>query len=151
MQNMDLLNNDLQVSAASQTFLNEASRWGKFLSIIGFILCGLMAVAAFFAPSFYTKLSAFNEMSPAVAGATSTIITVVYITFAILLFFPSLYLNRFSVKMKTALNSINQVDFEDSFKNLKSLFKFYGICSIVLLSFYTLVFLIAMLTVAMKA
>jgi hypothetical protein len=69
----------------------------------------------------------------------------------VLLFFPCLYLNKFSVKMKTALNSINQEDFEDSFKNLKSLFKFYGILSIILLSFYALVFLIVMLTVAMRS
>ena len=78
-------------------------------------------------------------------------ITIVYLAIAVLLFFPCLYLNKFSVKMKTALNSINQEDFEDSFKNLKSLFKFYGILSIILLSFYALVFLIVMLTVAMRS
>ncbi|SRR6185312_817309 len=150
MQNLDLLNNDLQVSPVSQTFLHEAARWAKFLSVIGFIICGLMAIAAFFAPSLYTRLSAFQEMSPAVAGATSTVITVVYLAIAVLLFFPCLYLNKFSVKMKTALNSVNQVEFEESFKNLKSLFKFYGICSIVLLSFYALVFLIVMLSVAIR-
>ena len=151
MQNVDLLNNDLQVSPVSQNFLHEAARWAKFLSIIGFIVCGLMAIAAFFAPSLYTRLSAFEELSSAVAGAASTVITIVYLAIAVLLFFPCLYLNKFSVKMKTALNSINQEDFEDSFKNLKSLFKFYGILSIILLSFYTLVFLIAMLTVAVRS
>ena len=151
MQNLDLLDNDLHVSPVSQTFLKEAARWGKFLSIIGFILCGLMAIAAFFAPSLYTKLSAFNEMTPALAGTTSTIITVVYLGFAVLLFIPCLYLNKFSVKMKMALTSVNQNDFEDSFKNLKSLFKFYGILSIILLSFYALVFLTVMLAVAMRS
>jgi hypothetical protein len=150
MQNLDLLNNDLHVSPVSHTFLNESARWGKFLSIVGFILCGLMAIAAFFAPSLYTKLSAFNEMSPANASATATLITVIYLAFAVLLFFPFLYLNKFSVKMKAALNNVNQENFDDSFKNLKSLFKFYGIFTIVMLSFYVLAFIIAMLGVAMR-
>lgn len=150
MQNLDLLDNDLHVSPVSQTFLYQAARWAKFLSIIGFIISGLMAIAAFFAPSLYTRLSAFQEMSAAGAGTASTIITVVYLAIAVVLFFPCLYLNKFSVKMKSALNSINQVEFEDSLKNLKSLFKFYGILSIVLLSFYALVFLVVMLSVAMR-
>jgi hypothetical protein len=150
MQNLDLLDNDLNIGPVSQKFLNEAARWGKFLSIIGFIFCGLMAIAAFFAPSLYTKLSAFNEMSPTLAGATSTAITVIYLGFAVLLFFPCLYLNKFSVKMKKALNTVNQHDFEDSFKNLKSLLKFYGICSIILLSFYALLFIIVMLSIAVR-
>lgn len=150
MQNFDLLNDDLHVTPASHTFLNESARWGKFLSIVGFILCGLMAIAAFFAPSLYMKLSTFNDMSPANPRATAIFITAIYLAFAVLLFFPCFYLNKFSVKMQAALNSVSQENFDESFKNLKSLFKFYGIFAIILLSFYALAFLVAMLGVAMQ-
>ncbi|MGN6532933.1 MAG: DUF5362 family protein [Ginsengibacter sp.] len=150
MSDLDLLHNDLMVTPASHTFLNEAARWGKFLSIVGFILSGLIAIGAFFAPSIYTKLSAFNEMSVGAAGVAATVITIIYLVFAVLLFFPCLFLNKFSVKMKAALTSVNQEYFEESFKNLKSLFKFYGIFTIIILSFYALAFVIAMLTVAMR-
>jgi hypothetical protein len=150
MENLDLLNNDLQVSPLSQKFLNESARWAKFLSIIGFVFCGILAIASFFAPSIYNKTQAFRDMDPSVSGSISTVIVILYLAFAVLLFFPCLYLNRFSVKMRTALTSIDQEDFEESFKNLKSLFKFYGIFAIILLSFYVLVFVIVMLAAAMR-
>ncbi len=151
MENSDLLNNDLQVSPATQNFLSEAAKWGKFLSIIGFIFCGILAIAAFFAPALYSKLMALNDLSSNMAGTIGTVITVIYLGFAVILFFPCYYLNKFSVKMRLALNSVNQENFEDSLKNLKSLLKFYGIFTIIILSFYVLVFILSMLGIAMKA
>lgn len=150
MENLDLLNNDLQISPVSQNFLSEAAKWGKFLSIIGFIFCGFMAIAAFFAPALYSRLTAFNQLSSEMSGVATTIITVIYLAFAVILFFPCYYLNKFSVKMRLALQSVNQESFEDSLKNLKSLFKFYGIFTIIVLSFYVLAFILAMLGLAIK-
>ena len=150
MENFDLLNNDLQISPISQNLLSEAAKWGKFLSIIGFIFCGFLAIAAFFAPALYSKLAALNDVS-SVLGAASTIITIVYLVFAVILFFPCYYLNKFSVKMRLALNSVSQENFEDSLKSLKSLLKFYGIFTIIILSFYVLVFILVMLGLAIKS
>jgi hypothetical protein len=150
MENADLLNNDLQVTPLSQTFLSEAAKWGKFLSVIGFIFCGLLAIAAFFMPAVYSKMASFNQLPSSIAGAAGTAITIVYLVLALLLFFPCLYLNKFSTKMRVALTSVSQENFEDSFRNLKSLLKFYGIFTIVILSFYVLVFLIGMLGAAMR-
>jgi len=150
MENFDLLNNDLQVTPVTQTFLSEAAKWGKFISIIGFVLCGFIAIAAFFAPGLYSKMSSFNQLPSGVSATTGTLITVVYLALAILLFFPCYYLNKFAVKMKVALNAVSQENFEDSFKNLKSLLKFYGIFTIIVLFFYVLAFIVAMLGLAMK-
>lgn len=150
MENLDLLNNELQVSPVTQNYLSEVAKWGKFLSIIGFIFSGLLAIASFFIPAIYSKMSIFTELPAASAQIASVFITILYLGLALLLFFPALYLNKFSVKMKLALNSLNQENFEDSLKNLKSLFKFYGILAIILFSFYVLVFIVVMLGVAMK-
>lgn len=150
MENLDLLNNDLQISPASQNFLNEAAKWGKFLSIIGFIFCGVLAIAAFFAPAMYSKLTVFNDLSSGMMGVASTFIIIIYLAFAVVLFFPCYYLNKFSIKMRVALQTVNQENFEDSLKNLKSLLKFYGIFTIIVLSFYALIFILAMLGLAMK-
>jgi hypothetical protein len=150
MGNLDLLNNDLQVSPVSQNFLNETAKWGKFLSIIGFIFSGILAIAAFFAPALYSRLPAFSELSTAMTGTVAATITLLYLAFAVILFFPCFYLNRFSVKMRIALQSVNQESFENSLKNLKSLLKFYGIFTIIVLSFYVLIFIFAMLGLAMK-
>ena len=151
MENLDLLNNDLQVSPASQSFLSEAARWGKFLSIAGFIFCGFIVITAFFIPSIYTNLSRLNGLSPELINSAAVSLSVIYFIIAVVLFFPCLFLYRFSVKMKLALTTISQENFEISFKNLKSLFKFYGIVTIIVLSFYALMFVIFMLAVAMNS
>lgn len=150
MENFDLLNNDLQITPVSQNFLSEAARWGKFLSIIGFISCGFLVILAFIAPTLYSRLGTFNDVYSSLGSAFSVIITVIYLGLAVLLFFPCYYLNKFSVKMRLALSSVNQENFEESLKNLKSLLKFYGIFTIIVLSFYVLVFILGMLGLAMK-
>jgi hypothetical protein len=150
MDSLDLLNNDLQVTPLSQNLLSEAAKWGKFLSIVGFIFCGFLAIAAFFMPAVYARLSALSQLPPSVIGAAATTITIVYLIFAVLLFLPCLYLNKFSNKMKVALTVVSQESFEDSFKNLKSLLKFYGIFTIIILSFYVLAFVIGALVAAMR-
>ena len=150
MENSDLLNDEVQISPLSQSFLIESAKWGKFLSVIGFIFCGILAIAAFFVPAIYNKTAAFRNMDASLSGVMSTVIVIVYLALAILLFFPCFYLNKFSVKMRTALASMSQEQFDESFKNLKSLFRFYGIFTIIILSFYILIFAFAMLGVALR-
>jgi hypothetical protein len=150
MESFDLLNNDLQVSASAQSFLSDSARWGKFLAIIGFILCGFMIVIAFFVPALIMNLPPYNAMASGLSASITAGMTVVYLLLALLFFFPCLYLFKFSVKMQASLNSMSQENFEESLKNLKSMFKFYGICTIVMLSIYALIFLIAMIGAAMR-
>ena len=150
MENLDLLNNDLQVSPVSQTFLNEAARWGKFVAIIGFIFCGLIVILAFFIPTLIMNLPPYNQIASTMTSAMSVGLTIGYLLLSLLVFFPCLYLYKFSVKMKVALGSVSQENFETSLQNLKSLLKFYGILFIILLSFYALVFIIGMLGLAMN-
>jgi|SRR5665647_184359 len=150
MESFDLLNNDLQVSASAQSFLSDSARWGKFLAIIGFIFCGFMIVIAFFVPALIMNLPPYNAMASGLSASITAGMTVVYLLLALLFFFPCLYLFKFSVKMQASLNSMSQENFEESLKNLKSMFRFYGICTIVMLSIYALIFLIAMIGAAMR-
>ncbi|HEY8660524.1 MAG TPA: DUF5362 family protein [Hanamia sp.] len=150
MESFDLLNNDLQVSASAQSFLSDSARWGKFLAIIGFIFCGFMVIIAFFVPALIMNLPPYNAMASGLSASITAGMTVVYLLLALLFFFPCLYLFKFSVKMQASLNSMSQENFEESLKNLKSMFKFYGICTIVMLSIYALIFLIAMIGAAMR-
>ena len=145
---MDLLNNELQVSAPAQNFLSECAKWGRFLAIIGFILCGIMAVLAFFIPAFIMNIPPYNTMASNLSSGLAAGMTIMYILFALLFFFPCFYLYKFSVKMKSSLSQTSQQNFDESLQNLKSMFKFYGIVTIVTLSIYALIFLVAMIGVA---
>ena len=61
-----------------------------------------------------------------------------YIFFALIIFFPSLYLFNFSSKMRKAFQNNDQQVLSDSLKSLKSFFKFYGIFTVIILSIYAL-------------
>ena len=150
MESFDLLDNDLQLSNSAQNFLSESARWARFLAIIGFIFCGFMAVIAFFIPAVIVNLPPYNNMPAGFSSGAAAGITILYLLLALLLFFPCLYLYKFSIKMQVSLNTVSQETFEESLKNLKSMFKFYGILTIVMLSVYALIFVIAMIVAAMK-
>jgi hypothetical protein len=150
MDNTDLLSNDLQITPQAQTYLGEAARWGRFLAIVGFILCGLGIIISFALPSFMFRLPPYNEMSEGITSGLQVIITIIYLVFTVLFFFPVLFLYRFSVKMQMAINSVDQDSFDNSLMNLKSMFRFYGIMTIILLSFYALIFIFAMIGLALR-
>ena len=150
MESFDLLDNDLQLSNSAQKFLSESARWARFLAIIGFIFCGFMAVIAFFIPAVIVNLPPYYNMPAGFSSGVAAGITILYLLLALLLFFPCLYLYKFSIKMQVSLNTVSQETFDESLKNLKSMFKFYGILTIVMLSVYALIFVIAMIVAAMK-
>ena len=150
MENFDLLNNDLQITPPVQSYLTEAAKWGKFLAIVGFIFCGLTVLSSFFMSSYVNGSQQYNSMSPAALSALKVTMTVLCLLSGIMLFFPCLYLFRFSVKMQQAMGSVSQDNFEDSIKNLKSMFKFYAILVIVVLSLYAILLIFGLLAVAMR-
>jgi hypothetical protein len=131
---------ELQVDQQSISYLGETARWAKFLSIVGFVLCGLMIVFALFAGSILTtfaKLGSRDALTNSM-GMGGAFISMIYIVIALLYFFPCLYLFNFSGKMQAALRNNDQTHLNASFANLKSCFKFVGILTIVFLSFYLL-------------
>ncbi len=149
MENLDLLNNDLQVTPQGLSYLSESARWGKFLAIMGFIFCGLMVIIAFFIPAVFTQLPQYNTMPSSFSAGMKIGMTVVYLLLALVMFFPCFYLYKFSVKMQSSVKSISQENFDESLMNLKSMFKFYGVFTIIMLSFYTLIIIGTILTAAM--
>ena len=132
----DLLSNDLLINDTSQENLNSAAKWGKFLSIVGFVFCGLMVIGGLVMQTMMPSFSSYGYGSPFLKY-----IGTVYIILAIILFFPCLYLLKFSNKMQEAIRTSNQESLDNAFVNLKSMFKFYGIVTIVILCFYALIFL----------
>ena len=134
---------DLQIDHQSNSFLNEAAKWGKFLSIMGFIFCGLFVIIALFAGTFIaTSMRGFQGSTGGMEAMGGGIVTVVYIIIALVYFFPCLYLFNFSSKMQVALRSNQQDTLNISFRNLKSCFKFLGILTIIMLSFWALAMII---------
>ncbi len=51
--------------------------------------------------------------------------------------------------MQAAVRGVSQENFDESLMNLKSMFKFYGIFTIILLAFYALAFIVGIVAAAM--
>ncbi|MFZ4740602.1 MAG: DUF5362 family protein [Bacteroidales bacterium] len=128
---------ELTISKEIGYFLLETSRWGKFLAIVGYIGKGLLILLALFMMFGLSHFSPFSAM-PYPMG----IFGFVYIIMAIIYYFPATYLYKFSVQMKQGLLSNDQMTVNSGFQNLKSIFKFMGIFTIVILSIYGLFLLI---------
>ncbi len=80
------------------------------------------------------------ESSTALDGM-GTMMAVIYIILAAIYFFPCLFLLRFSNKMKAALQTDDQALLTGSFQNLKIMFRFVGILTIIIIAFYLLAFI----------
>ena len=112
---------------------------------MGFCTCGLLAIASFFIGAILSRspFAAYGADGAAGAAGASggTFITLLYLAIAVLYFFPCLFLYRFSVRLKAALRDNDQVKLNQSLKSQKSLFKFVGILTIIVLAFYALALL----------
>lgn len=145
MEQRDLLSNDLLVSEVSQSNLNAAAKWGKFLSIVGFVFCGVMVLVGVWAQVFLSSSATY-----AYDSAALKYMWIGYAIFALILFFPCLYLFRFSNRTQAAIRTSSQENLDSAFMNLKSMFKFYGIFTIIMLVIYALAFLFGVGTNMMR-
>lgn len=141
----NLSNEGLLITPEIQEFLKETAKWGKFLAIVGFVMVGLFVILGIFMGFFMGTMMSGMEEAGVFGGAMGGALGLVYVVLGLFYLFPCLYLYRFSTKMKTAIAQDDQQYLFDSFKNLKSLYKFMGIFMAVILGLYALVFVIAIL------
>jgi hypothetical protein len=138
------------IDQASRAHLLEAAKWAKFLVIVGFVMCGLLVIVSFFIGTiFSTSMGKYNDYSGGLGAGLGIFVTVLYLAIAVLYFFPCLFLLRFANNMIVALNTNEQFTLNRSFQNLKIMFRFVGILTIVVLSLYIIAFVFGMLSAAM--
>lgn len=133
---------DLVIPRTSLHLLMETSNWGKFLSIVGFIFVGLIAVFAFSFGFIFDKMD--PEAASQLPFPMGISFTVIYLLMAVLYFFPCMYLFQFSRKIKEAVTSRDQIRLTEALTHQKSLYKFMGILTLVGLCIYALIFLFAL-------
>jgi hypothetical protein len=128
----------LVINAEIESYLQETAKWGKFLAIVGYVSIGLFVILALVMMLGVSQLNNVPNV-----GFPVGLIGFIYILIAVLYYFPVNYLYRFSARIKEGINLKNQISINSGFQNLKSLFKFMAICTIVVLSIYGLILLIA--------
>lgn len=144
MQNPITQLEELTLTNASKRFLKETAKWSFFISILGFVLIGFMLLLAVFSG---TIMALAQQMQPGMPEGMGMILSVGYVCIAILYFFPVYYLLQFSNKMKKALATKGDDMLANAFEMLKSHYKFIGVFTIITISLYLLMFVVAMLGV----
>ena len=132
---------ELQIDQPSQMYLRETAKWGKFLAIVGFIMCGLIVLGGIFAGSIFAASG--SQFGSAYSAGFGVGAAVLYICLALVCFLPYLFLFRFSSQMLAALRTNDQQLLTSSFRNQKSCYKYVGILTMVLLVIYALIFVFA--------
>ncbi|WP_338792126.1 DUF5362 family protein [Bernardetia sp. Wsw4-3y2] len=145
MQNDNFLDKDsfysetgFQITNRSKNFLATAAFWGKIVAILGFLFTALMVLII--VAVFFTDSSDINQEFGNF-GLVSTKIGIVLIYFltALAYLIPSLYLFFFAQKTQESIRHSDNKALEEGFKNLKSLFKFAGIITLLTLVLFGLV------------
>jgi hypothetical protein len=123
--------------------LNETRKWTMFLSILGFIFLGLMILGLFVAIFALGAASRYGEgmgmITPALSGTTM----IPAIILAAIWFFPLYYLMMFSKYSALAARNKDSAALSSAMKYLKLHYRFVGILTIVVLSLYLIIILIA--------
>ncbi|RYY60846.1 MAG: hypothetical protein EOO05_08480 [Chitinophagaceae bacterium] len=143
----------LSIDTNSKLHLSEAARWAKFLAIVGFIVIGLIVLFGVFFGSLFGSLARsgsgmYGDSMGAGMGALGVFGAVMYIIVALIYFFPCLFLYRFATKMKAALVTNEQDTLNASFQNLKAMFRFIGILTVIFLVIWVLAILASLLGAA---
>ena len=138
----------LTVTSEIRSYLKETAKWAYFLSIVGFVMLAFIVVGGIFSATILG--SSMSSLSPGMPGGAPVMMSgglmmVVYLAIAALYFFPTLYLYRYAKKMKVALANDDQLFLAESFKNLKSMFKFMGILMAIILGFYGIIIILGLL------
>lgn len=132
----------LSIDPVSKNHLAEAARWARFLAIVGFIVCGIIVIVGIFFGSFFSTMdsrySRYEGNDVDISSITAVTAAIAYTVVAVLCFFPYLFLYRFASRMKAALLSDDQETLNRSFQNLKKMFRFVGILTIIGLAFYAI-------------
>lgn len=130
---------NLIINQPIRDFLEESARWGKFLSIVGFVFLGLGILGTLIGGG------AFLTMGLGSYGVLGILVYLLFIGIALI---PIYYLYTFSTKMQVALRDDDQADFVEAFQNHKAMFKFYGIFMAIMLGIYGIIFLIGLIGLA---
>jgi len=130
----------IDVSSDSKSHLLGAAKWARFIAIAGFVFLGFFLLIFFATGSMFLTVGLSNfELDAMKSGAA-----ILFVAFmSALIFFPNYYLYKFSSGIITAILSSSTIDLTNGLKNLKSVFKFYGILFALQIGIYGILFLLS--------
>jgi hypothetical protein len=136
---MDSLDSGMQMDKSltdkAQEYLLTACKWAKFVSIVGFVVMGLVICGVIGALWFMGG----NIFDGPDNGAIAISLGLFYGALLLVNFFPLKYLYDFSVKTREGIETSSTDTITEGIKHLKSFFKFIGVFTAIVFGFYAIV------------
>lgn len=132
------VNTPLNFTLETATLLKSAAKWSYFLSIIGFITILLLVVSGITLFALSTVKNEYADFQQLPVPFLLEIMGVLYLFMGVLYFFPSYNLMKFGSKIKLAFKINDQAALEEGLKNLKRMFTFMGILTLVSITMFVL-------------
>lgn len=135
----------LVISEEIRSYLYEMTKWANFLAIVGFVLTGLMVVSAFTVGAAMTTSRELQAMSSQMGGLSGLGFTIFFLVYAFVIFYPSLLMFKYASKAKMGVLYGEQEQLNEAIGKLKSLFKYWGILTLIIICLYGLLIISAVL------
>ncbi|MBC7418769.1 MAG: hypothetical protein H7325_11505 [Pedobacter sp.] len=128
----------LIVSEEMRSYIYDITKWAKFLSIIGYAVGILLLLGSFQIGSVLnSNPAALAALGPLAKGGSAAI-SLIYLLLAAFYFYPSMLLGRIASRGKQAVLFGDQENLDSTVLQMKSLFKFWGIITLVIIVAYVL-------------
>ena len=112
--------------------LNATRKWTMFLAVSGFIFLGLILMLGIITGTFLTAFSHSDK----IPGVPDALLIGSFIGLALIVFFPILFLFRFSKHASNAVSTLDGRELHKAVRYLKLFFLFTGIFLIMLILAY---------------
>ncbi len=117
-----------EVSSTVVALLQGTQGWVRFLSILGFIGCGLMFLIG--------VIVLVMGVTP--VNTVSTFIGVIYLIFGVIYFIPTFKLNQYASKIKLLVHAPSEKNLVEALDKQRSFWKVVGIFMILTIALYIL-------------
>jgi len=133
IQNEETSKSELVITEEIAKYLTIISKWGKFLSILGFAFVGLVVFGGIIMSLVFSLIPSSDlDVFPVPAF----LLGFLYLVIGLVYFFPIFYLFRFSFSIDQALRLNDQDKLAKSFHFLKAHYRFIGIFIVVVMVLY---------------
>jgi hypothetical protein len=130
----------LIVTEDMRSYIYDMAKWANFLGIVGCIFAVIMFMAALTLGPAMNANPELAKMLGQLGTMDSTTISIVFLFYGLLIFYPSFLMLRYANKAKNGVLYGEQANLDEAMSKLKSLFKYYGILTIIFIAMYVMMF-----------
>lgn len=135
----------LIVTEDMRSYLYDMAKWANFLGIVGFVISAFMLMAALTIGPTINANPEMAKMLGQLGAMDGTTFSIVFFIYGLAIFFPSLLMVRYAAKTKHGVLYGEQTSLDEGIAKLKSLFKYFGVLTIIFIGLYLLTLISAIL------